>query len=281
MKYIDVTGKTESEALQRALAKLGLDRDDVSVEVLERAKSGFLGIGSSPAKIRVTYAADEPEVPAEVPEQKKEYAPAKKHERETRPQPNAVPKAEPASEPQKKETPKVTSPVASSQDFSMDMQYGEELNDEKAEAIRTFLSGLLEQLENEATIHIYLGEKGRYKVILEGENMGQLIGHRGETLDAIQQLTVYAVNRGAGNRIRIQLDAENYRQKREKSLERLARKMAGKAKKYNRNMTLEPMNAYERHVIHTALQDVEGVKTYSTGSEPNRRVVVMLDWDKN
>lgn len=281
MKYIEVTGKTESEALRRALAKLGLDRDDVSVEVLERAKSGFLGIGSSPAKIRVSYGVDEPEVPTEEPQPKKKSAPAKPSEPKPQPQKKPAPKAEPAPVPQQKEAPKVTSPVASTQDFSMAMQYGEEIFDEKAESIRTFLSGLLERLEHQATIHVYMGEKGRYKVVLEGKNMGQLIGHRGETLDAIQQLTVYAVNRGAGNRIRIQLDAENYRQKREKSLERLARKMAGKAKKYNRNMTLEPMNAYERHVIHTALQDEAGVKTYSTGSEPNRRVVVMLDWDQN
>ena len=112
------------------------------------------------------------------------------------------------------------------------------------------------------------------KVLLVGERLGQLIGHRGETLDAIQQLTSYAVNRSGSGRVRVQLDAENYREKREQSLQHLARKVAAKVTKYRRSVTLEPMNAYERHVIHTALQDVPNVTTYSTGTEPNRRTVV-------
>ncbi len=157
---------------------------------------------------------------------------------------------------------------------------GEEVDDEKAQAIRKFLSGLLEQMESAAEIHIYLPEKGRYKVILEGKNLGALIGRRGETLDAIQQLTSYAVNRSGSGRVRVQLDAENYREKREQSLQHLARKVAAKVTKYRRSVTLEPMNAYERHVIHTALQDVPNVTTYSTGTEPNRRVIVAYDREK-
>ena len=124
---------------------------------------------------------------------------------------------------------------------------------------------------------VYLDDEGRYKVILEGEKLGALIGRRGETLDAIQQLTNYSVNRGGEKRVRIHVDAENYRLKREQSLQQLARKVAGKVLKYRRNVTLEPMNAYERHVIHTALQDVEGVTTYSMGTDPNRRVIVAYD----
>ena len=116
-------------------------------------------------------------------------------------------------------------------------------------------------------------------MFLEGENLGALIGRRGETLDAIQQLTSYSVNR-TGGRVRIQLDAEGYREKREQSLQHLARKVANKVVKYRRSVTLEPMNAYERHVIHTALQDVAGVTTYSTGVDPNRRVIVAYDRDK-
>ena len=160
------------------------------------------------------------------------------------------------------------------------MDLGEEVNDEKAQAIRTFLTGLLEQMECPADIHVYLPEKGRYKVILEGKNLGALIGRRGETLDAIQQLTSYSVNRSGGGRVRIQLDAENYREKREQSLQHLAHKVAGKVVKYRRSVTLEPMNAYERHVIHTALQEVPGVTTYSTGTEPNRRIIVAYDREK-
>ena len=153
------------------------------------------------------------------------------------------------------------------------------MDDEKSQAIRKFLTGLLAQMESEATVKVYQPEKGRYKVILEGENLGALIGRRGETLDAIQQLTSYSVNR-TGGRVRVQLDAEGYRDKREQSLQHLAKKVAAKVVKYRRSVTLEPMNAYERHVIHTALQDVPGVTTYSTGVDPNRRVIVAYDRDK-
>lgn len=107
--------------------------------------------------------------------------------------------------------------------------------------------------------------------------MGELIGRRGETLDAIQHLVNYTVNRGGAGRVRVSLDAENYRAKRNEALENLAKKVASKAVKFRRDVTLEPMNAYERHVIHTALQDYPGVTTSSTGTEPNRRVVVIYD----
>ena len=126
----------------------------------------------------------------------------------------------------------------------------------------------------EASPRIQRDEEGNYQVELVGKDLGSLIGRRGETLDAIQQLTSYAVNRGHAKRVRIHVDAEGYRAKREESLERLAHKVAGKVVKYRRNFTLEPMNAYERHVIHTALQDYPDVTTYSIGTEPNRRTVV-------
>ena len=273
-QFIDVTGKTEEEAIQNALRQLGLDRDDVSVEILERAKSGFLGLGSCPAKVRVSYGPEEeeeaPAAPASEPQEERQ---------EERPKP---PKAEkkPRQERRPAETPAVPAEKAPAEPSAPVVDLGEEVDDEKAQAIRKFLSGLLEQMENTAEIHVYLLEKGRYKVILEGKNLGALIGRRGETLDAIQQLTSYAVNRSGGGRVRVQLDAENYREKREQSLQHLARKVAAKVTRYRRSVTLEPMNAYERHVIHTALQDVPGVTTYSTGTEPNRRVIVAYDREK-
>ena len=273
-EFIDVTGKTEEEAIQNALRQLGLDRDDVFVEILERAKSGFLGLGSCPAKVRVSYGPEEeeeaPAPPASEPQEERQ---------EERPKP---PKAEkkPRQERRPAETPAVPAEKAPAEPSAPVVDLGEEVDDEKAQAIRKFLSGLLEQMENTAEIHVYLLEKGRYKVILEGKNLGALIGRRGETLDAIQQLTSYAVNRSGSGRVRVQLDAENYREKREQSLQHLARKVAAKVTKYRRSMTLEPMNAYERHVIHTALQDVPCVTTYSTGTEPNRRVIVAYDREK-
>ena len=250
MRYIDVTGKTEEEAIRAALSQLGLERDDVSVEILERSKSGFLGIGSSPAKVRVSYeldVAEEPEVLQAKPAEKKPVE--KKPEGKPEPAPERQPE-QPAA------------PVSETED---------------ADRIRAFLTGLLEHMDCRAQVKVYEEEKNRYKVILEGQRLGALIGRRGETLDAIQQLTNYAVNSGRDKRVRIHVDAENYRAKREQSLESLANKVAGKVLKYRRSVTLEPMNAYERHVIHAALQDKEGVTTYSIGTEPNRRVVVAYE----
>ena len=204
---IQVSAKTEEEAIASALEQLGKELDEVSIEVVERAKSGFLGIGRTNAVVKVSY--------------------------------------------EKPET--------------------------KSEKVQAFLTGLFEHMNVEAQANIVNEDEAAINIELVGENLGALIGRRGETLDAIQHLANYSVNRGSENRVRINIDAENYRAKRTESLERLAKKVAGKVTKYRRNITLEPMNAYERHVIHTALQEYPGVTTYSTGSEPNRRVVVAYD----
>ena len=147
----------------------------------------------------------------------------------------------------------------------------------REERIEIFIKGLLEHMGSDAVPHAVKTGDDTYLVDLVGENLGILIGRRGETLDAIQHLTNYAVNRGSDKHMHISVDAESYRAKREESLVRLAEKMAAKAIKYKRSMALEPMNSYERHVIHTALQDYKGVTTSSTGTEPNRRVVVSYE----
>ena len=204
LRSIETTAKTEDLAIASALEQLGKSREEVSVEILERSKSGFVGIGSTPARVRVSY----------------EYI----------------------------ETPA-----------------------EKAEA---FLKGLLERMGSDAVPEVEdRGEDGLF-IRLTGQKLGMLIGRHGETLDAIQHLTGYVVNRGVSKRTHISVDAEDYWAKREESMKSLAYKVAAKVIKYRKNMTLEPMNSYERHVIHTALQDYEEVSTYSVGSEPNRRVVV-------
>lgn len=247
LKYLDTTGRNEEDAIAAALAQLKLDRDDVSVEILERAKSGFLGIGSCPAKVRVTYEVLDEDIPEE---------------------PTPAPVAE---DPVPVEEEKAAAPAAEEKEPAAPA------GDEKADKIIAFLSGLMEHMDVKATPTVEHTEEGIYRVNLEGENLGAIIGRRGETLDAIQQLTSYSVNRGASKRVRIQVDAEHYRAKREESLIRLANRVADKVVKYHRNVTLEPMNAYERHVIHTALQDYPGVTTYSTGIEPNRRTVVAYE----
>lgn len=245
IKYLEKTGKTEDEAVAAALEELGVERDDVSVEIIERAKAGFLGIGAVPAKIRVSWESDEPDV---------EELPAAQAEAE----PEAAETVLPAAQPEKAEA-KTAAPA-----------------DEPAEyaAVRSFLTGLLEHMGIEADIELSEREGGGILADLSGPGMGAVIGRRGETLDAIQHLTNYAVNRGNEKHMRISVDAENYRAKREESLVHLAEKMAEKAIKYKRSMALEPMNSYERHVIHTALQNYEGVTTASSGTEPNRRVIV-------
>ncbi len=243
LKWIETTGKTERDAINTALEQLGLDDDSVSIEVITRGKTGFLGIGSCPAKVRVAY---------EVPDEPEE---------EIQPEPAEELPVEVAED---------KAPVVKEQ--------SEEPLPERSERIEEFLSGLLKRLDCPAEMKMQRNEAGIYQVELVGQNLGNLIGRRGETLDAIQQLTNYAVNRGQSKRVRIHIDAENYRAKREESLQRLARKTAGKALKYRRNMMLEPMNAYERHVIHAALQDYDSaISTYSTGAEPNRRIVVVFD----
>lgn len=284
MSYIDVSGKTVEEALAKALTQLQMDRDDVSVRVLERAKSGFLGLGASPAVIRVTYgeemeeAVTEPVRPEPIVEPKPAAPKAERPQRSERPAKQEKPRApKPEKAEPKTETEDKPAKVSAS---LTPAPLGEEVDDAKAQAIKKFLVGLLQQMEVEAEVRVYQPEKGRYKVILEGKSLGALIGRRGETLDAIQQLTSYAVNRGGDRRCRIQLDAENYRERREQSLCRLAEKMAEKAVRYRRNVTMEPMNAYERHVIHTALQDTPHVTTYSTGVDPNRRVIIAYDRTK-
>ena len=227
IKTLEKTGRTEEDAINAALKELGMDRDDVSVEIIERAKSGFLGIGASPAVVRVSYEVADEAVSPVVEEVVK-----------------------PAAE---------VEAVDECEDYA---------------AIRRFLNGLLDRMGVEADIQISPRANDGINVSLSGNGMGAIIGRRGETLDAIQHLTNYVVNRGSEKHLHISVDAECYRSKREESLTRLAEKMAEKAIKYKRSMALEPMNSYERHVIHTALQNYEGVTTASTGVEPNRRVVV-------
>lgn len=252
-KYLEATGKTEAAAIENALAQLGLDRDDVSVEVLERAKSGFLGIGSTLAKVRVSY---------EGPDDEPEEAPA--------------PAAEPAAQPAKAEKPKAK---AEPQPI-LEPEPTHPVDDEASQAIVAFVTGLLQHMEIDCQVTVELSERGAYEVKLEGDDLGRIIGRRGDTLDAIQQLTGYAVNRGRGQRIRVHLDAEGYRARREEALANMARRTAEKAIRQQRSFTLEPMNAYERHVVHTALQDYPHISTYSVGAEPNRRTVIAYEEDE-
>ena len=297
-KSIVTSGKTIDLAIEAALNQLGLDRDSVSVLVLQQAKSGFLGFGAQPAKVQVTY-----EVPDPVPEKEEKpksalgsasrskpkapAAPMKKPEapeapkapqppKQEVPAPAPVKKAE-APKPERKEPrpaaprqPKAEKPKAPVEPKT----YAPAEPGSVEEKIEVFIKGLLEHMDSDAVPHCWKEEGSVYKVDLVGDDLGYLIGRRGDTLDAIQHLANYTINRDVEGHIRINVDAECYREKREESLRRYARKKAQQVLKARRRTTLEPMNAYERHVIHAALQDMENITTHSTGVEPNRRVVI-------
>ena len=293
-KTLITTGKTIDLAIEAALTQLGLERDDVSVQVLAQAKAGFLGFGAAPAKVQVTYEAPDP-VP-EAPKvalssasrsKPKAAAPVKKPEA---PKPEA-PKAEaPKPKEAAPKAPKQEAPKATKEPKPKQPKAPKEPKEAKApaapktyapaeagsteEKIEQFLKGLLEHMGSNAVPHAWKESEDTYKVDLVGDDLGYLIGRRGDTLDAIQHLCNYSVKRGVEGHIRINVDAEAYREKREDSLRRYARKKAQQVLKARRRTTLEPMNAYERHVIHATLQEMDNITTHSTGTEPNRRVVI-------
>ena len=279
----EATGKTVDEARAKACALLGVQADDlnVSYEVLEMPqKTGFLGLKTTPAKVCVSVEEpDAPAAPAAAPAPAAEAAPVQ----ETAPEVPAAPVEEPAA-PVEAPAAEVEQPAAEQAAPAAAADADEETEvpivieeNAKVKAAVEYLQEVIAKMGVE-NVTFSAVQKGEATIIrLDGEKLGALIGRRGETLDAIQHLTNYAVNRGSDKHMHISVDAESYRAKREESLVRLAEKMAAKAVKYKRSMALEPMNSYERHVIHTALQDYEGVTTSSTGTEPNRRVVVSYE----
>ena len=291
-KTLVTSGKTIDLAIEAALAQLGLDRDSVSVQVLQQAKTGFLGFGAQPAKVQVTY-----EAPDEVPEAPKvalssasrkpkaaapapklaEPAPAKPEPAKPVEAPKAEVKAEekkPEVRPERPQQPRAPRAPQPPKEPREPKEYAPAEPGSVEEKIEVFLKGLLEHMDSKAVPHCWKESGNAYQVDLVGDDLGYLIGRRGDTLDAIQHLCNYAVNREVEGHIRVSVDAESYRQKREESLRRYARKKAQQVLKARRRTTLEPMNAYERHVIHAALQDMENITTHSTGVEPNRCVVI-------
>ena len=304
-KKIVAVGKTIDLAVESALAQLGLTRDDISYEVLALPKSGFLGFGAQPAKIQVTYEAPDPVVEPEKPKSALGSAsrskPKAKPVAEKKPEPAAQPvtpaaekpveapkqekKAEKVEKKQEKKTDKAEKkqekkaekkPAAPKEprEVKAPRVYTPAAPGSTEEKIEVFIKGLLEHMNSQAIPHAFRESDNTYFVELVGDDLGYLIGRRGDTLDAIQHLCNYSINRNVEGHIRINVDAEDYRRKREDSLSRYARKKAQQVLKARRRTTLEPMNAYERHVIHATLQDTPNITTYSTGTEPNRRVVI-------
>ena len=316
MKQFEAAAKTVEEAIEQGLQELGVSIGDVDVMVVEEGSKGLFGLfGSRPAKVRLTVKAAEEDPLGNLLEEKKpakaKKNPEKKTEKkaEKKPEkkdgePAAGSKAAPEQKKEKKpaekkpekkpedekaeETPaageekgtgeKAKPEIRPMEKPEVTMIPAEELTEDSPAGIaHAFLMELTKLMGVDVTIDMGTDAEGNVYGYINGDTLGVLIGRRGETLDAVQYLTSLKVNRGREGYIRVTLDTENYRAKREDTLIRLANRMANRALRTGRKVSLEPMNPYERRIIHYALQQTEGVSTHSEGDEPNRHVVITHD----
>jgi len=268
MKFSEKWGDSIDNAVDLALADLKLTRDQVTVTVLEEPSKGFFGIGSKLAKVRVEEI--QVEKPVEKVVKKEPIVTIEKCGVEEKK------KAPKKSAPKKHSEKKAPSKDIEDFAFGDSNIFGERPTDlvlSEDNPAKKFLDEMSKEMGLDINIKVYQNKDSVY-VDVDGPDSGTVIGKRGQTLDAIQYLTSLVVNKGEHDYIRVVIDAEGYRQKREIALEKLAVRLAEKAKKSGRSVRLEPMNPYERKVIHTALQKVSGVNTRSEGEEPYRRVII-------
>lgn len=296
MEYIEVTGRTIDDALTNACLKLETTSDNIEYEVIEKGSNGLFGIfNSKPTKIKARVKAGVSSVDDEFSKleakEKKSIDDTIKSEIKAESKKEVVKETEKAV---KKETaPKAdNSKVSATQAVNASEEDLEEkannneprpvLSNEEIESrIRTFLGDMFSAMDIPVEVKIIFDtEEECVNVELIGENMGLLIGKRGQTLDSIQYLTSLVLNKGKEKYVRIKVDTENYRQRRKDTLESLAKNIAYKVKRSRRSVALEPMNPYERRIIHSALQGDKFVSTKSEGEEPFRHVVVYLDREK-
>lgn len=273
--YITVSAKTLDDAITEALVQLGVTSDRLDYIVVEKGSEGFLGIGRKQAVIKARRKREEKPVEETVeeskvetpvkeevkPEKKTEKKPAKEHShtnknvREEKPEVKSEPKKEvelAKVEPQTIET---------CEKFIYDVMNAMDMDDVKVTSV--------------------VDEEGALSINMEGSNMGILIGKRGQTLDSLQYLTNRVANKMQDGYVRVKLDTEDYRRRRKETLENLAKNIASKVKRTRKTVSLEPMNPYERRIIHSALQSDPAVSTHSEGEEPYRRVVVTLVRNRN
>lgn len=304
--YIQFSAKTKSEAITKACIELGVSSDQLEIQVISEGSNGFFGIGSKPAVIKVrkiesvseeeemkeiveTVKLDSFKEEAPVQEEKKTEAikPVKKEikepkavsEKPRQPKPvkeRAAKEKQPREfrEPKEKQVREKTSKPAKPVEILTDPEEIKEVENRAKVFLRdVFASMNLGEVEITSE---YNTTDGSLEVDFEGEDMGILIGKRGQTLDSLQYLTSLVVNKGKSNYIRVKLDTEDYRKRRKETLENLARGIAYKVRKTRKPVILEPMNPYERRIIHSALQGNKFVETVSEGEEPYRHVVVKL-----
>ena len=257
MEIITVSKKTVDEAITEACIQLGLSSTDVEVEVIEKGSAGFLGIGAKQAVIKAWKKQEKKENKKEVKKEAKKVV----------------------EEPKQEEVKEEAIPVVeeSNEEVAETEEKLAEVEPQTKEACEKFLTDVLKTMGMEVTLTSEIDEDGSLSINMEGDNMGILIGKRGQTLDSLQYLTNRVANKMQDGYVRVKLDTENYRQRRKETLENLAKNIAHKVKRTKRSVSLEPMNPYERRIIHSALQADKYVSTHSEGEEPYRRVVVTLN----
>ncbi len=307
MDYIEFSAKTVEDAITKACIELAVSSDRLEIQIISEGSSGFLGFGSKPAVIKVKKQLDEEELAllerekaveaeaAAAKEAEKKAAAAeavtiktqeeisreedylnteKSHKSKNRRNKKKA-KAEKRPEPVK-EAVRSEKPKKERKEEPVPVRTEEEIAALK-ESAEEFLMKVFTAMEIPAELTISYNEQdGSLNVDFEGDDMGMLIGKRGQTLDSLQYLTSLVVNKNCKEHVRVKLDTEDYRKRRKETLENLAKNIASKVKKTGKSVVLEPMNPYERRIIHSAIQPNKYVETYSEGNEPYRHIVVTL-----
>ena len=307
MDYIEVSAKTVNDAIMKACMDLSVPSDQLDIQVVSEGSRGFLGIGNKPAVIKVRVKKEEVEEKKEVVPPSKEIK-EKKEAKEIKEVKESKEASSESSKPEKvREKRDLDKNKNRRKDFNKknrkpqsnerreerrpnipekkhEVKEKEEIvvkTDEEILAMKDsatkFLTEVFEAMDIKADLNMNYNEKGGYlEINFSGDDNGVLIGKRGQTLDSLQYLTSLVVNKTQKEHVRIKLDTEDYRRRRRDTLENLAKNIANKVKKTGKTVVLEPMNPYERRIIHSALQPNKYVETYSEGNEPYRHVVVTL-----
>lgn len=273
MNEVTVSAKTVDDAITEALIQLGATSDMVEYEVIEKGSAGFFGIGSKQAVIKAWRKKAEEPVVEEVKKEIKKEVPKKEHVKKEHVKKEHAKKEEPVK---KHHAEKVKVDEQKEEASAKEPQVLGKVEDSTIKACEIFLQDVLKAMGMEVKITSSIDSEGALNINMEGDNMGILIGKRGQTLDSLQYLTNRIANKNQEEYVRVKLDTENYRQRREETLVNLAKNIAYKVKRTKKPVSLEPMNPYERRVIHSALQGDKYVSTHSEGEEPYRRVVVTL-----
>jgi len=271
---IRVSAKTVDDAITEALIQLGVTSDRLEYEVIEKGSPGFLGIGMKQAVIE---ARRKPEPEPEPEQEEISVRPEKPEIKETEKEaPVSAKKERSEKKPKKEKEVKEIKEEAKPEEPKREETVLAEVQDVTIQAVEEFLRNTLNAMDMEVEIKSEIDSDGALSINMTGEHMGILIGKRGQTLDALQYLANRVANKHQEGYVRVKLDTENYRARREETLRHLAKNIAHKVKRTRRPVALEPMNPYERRIIHSALQSDPYVTTHSEGEEPYRKVVVTL-----